>query len=334
MSRTKRRCLSAPTCTGRSSTRRFGTSSSTPCRINTTVWKNCSLSPATRATGKAPVHALAEGDATSAMLDAMFAPKGAHAPDLPDSVMDLAECAVERRGRTGARDHQTLWSSRRTWTAFSSSMHCGAVAAGQRWIRLGGGYRPALSKSFISTNTTANEGSLVLPALAPPSPALVHPTYSDIYGEETLRVLFEEWMPARAAHEAAAGWGGDRVTSFSDGAVTAVAWTIRYDNDAAAVRGLHAFARGALAAEDQVTDQRGRLSEFVSATEAERATQSGQVCRERHTRGPFAVLRRGRDLIVTLGPFRRNSGFCGVRRELRRCAEVGRRSSRALKSLK
>ena len=133
-------------------------------------------------------------------------------------------------------------------------------------------------------------------------------TYSDIYGEEALRILFEEWMPARAAHEAASGWAGDRVTAFSDGGATSVAWRIRYDTDAAARSGLHAFARGVLAVEDQVLDSRGRLLEFVSAAEAERATPNGQLCRERHTRGPFAVFRHGRDVAVTLGPFRRNSG--------------------------
>jgi hypothetical protein len=119
--------------------------------------------------------------------------------------------------------------------------------------------------------------------------------------------LFEEWMPARAARDAASGWAGDRVTVFSDGVGTSVGWHIRYDNEAGAVNGLHAFARGVLAPEDQVLDSRGRLSEFVSASEAEKATEAGHVCRERHTRGPFAVLRRGRDLGVTLGPFRRNS---------------------------
>jgi hypothetical protein len=132
-------------------------------------------------------------------------------------------------------------------------------------------------------------------------------TYSDIYGEEMLRVLFEEWMPARAARDAAAGWGGDRVASFSAGELTAIAWAIRYDNDAAAVRGLRAFTRGALAPEDETVDARGRLTEFVSTAEAERESRTGQVCRERHRRGPFAVLRRHRDLVVILGPFRRNS---------------------------
>jgi hypothetical protein len=154
----------------------------------------------------------------------------------------------------------------------------------------------------------ANEGFATLPPLEAPSPSLAHAVYSDIYGEETLRVLFEEWMPAGAAREAASGWDGDRVTAFSDGGVTAVAWAIRYDSDAAASRGLRAFARGALAREDPELDPRGRLAEFVSAEEAARQTRAGQLCHERHTRGPFAVLRHGRDLVVTLGPFRRNSG--------------------------
>jgi hypothetical protein len=253
------------------------------------------------------VHALAEGDATSAMLDAMFAPKGAHAPDLPDSVMDLQSALSNGVvGQVPAIIKRSVVAPYVDGLSFVNALRRrgGWAAVDSAWQRL-----PTSTEQILHLEKyDSNEGSTVLPALDPPSPALAHPTYSDIYGEETLRVLFEEWMPARAAHEAAAGWDGDRVTSFSDGAVTAVAWTIRYDNDAAAVRGLHAFARGVLAIEDQVTDQRGRLSEFVSATEAERATQAGQVCRERHTRGPFAVIRRGRDLAVTLGPFRRNSG--------------------------
>jgi hypothetical protein len=253
------------------------------------------------------VHALAEGDATSAMLDAMFAPKGTHAPDLPDSVMDLQSALSNGVvGQVPAIIKRSVVAPYVDGLSFVNSLRRrgGWAAVDSAWQRL-----PTSTEQILHLDKyDLGEGSTLLPALDAPSIALAHPTYSDIYGEETLRVLFEEWMPARAAHEAAAGWGGDRVTSFSDGAVTAVGWTVRYDNDAAAVRGLHAFARGVLAREDQVLDQRGRLSEFVSGLEAEVATQTGQVCRERHTRGPFAVLRRGRDLAVTLGPFRRNSG--------------------------
>jgi hypothetical protein len=252
------------------------------------------------------VHALAEGDATSAMIDAMFADKGGHAPDLPDSVMDL-QSALSAGGVQGvpAIIKRSVVAPYVDGLSFVNSLRRrgGWAAVDAAWKRL-----PTSTEQVLHLEKyDANEVGTALPALAPPNSALGHLTYSDVYGEETLRVLFEEWMPARAAHDAAAGWGGDRVASFSDGTVTAVAWTIRYDSDAAAVRGLHAFARGVLALEDQAIDSRGRLAEFVTAEAAERATLPGELCRERHTRGPFALRRRGRDLIVTLGPFRRNS---------------------------
>ena len=252
------------------------------------------------------VHALAEGDATSAMIDAMFSPKGARATDLPDSVMDLQSALSNGLvGQVPAIIKRSVVAPYVDGLSFVNSLRRrgGWAAVDAAWRRL-----PTSTEQLLHLDKyDSSESSAVLPALEAPHPESLHPTYSDIYGEEALRVLFEEWMPAGAAHEAAAGWGGDRIASFSDGALTAVAWAIRYDSDAAAVRGLRAFARGALAAEDQVLDARGHLSEFVSAADADRATQAGQVCRERHTRGPFAVLRRGPNLAITLGPFRRNS---------------------------
>ncbi|MEI9937011.1 MAG: hypothetical protein WDO69_07285 [Pseudomonadota bacterium] len=252
------------------------------------------------------VHALAEGDATSAMIDALFAEKGMHAPDLPDSVMDI-------QGALSAGDtlkvppivKRSVVAPYIDGLAFVNALRRrgGWAAVAEAWQHL-----PASTEQILHLDKyDAKEAPEPLGALPPGTLGPTRITYSDIYGEENLRIVFEEWMPARAAREAASGWAGDRVTSFSEGPVTSVAWHIRYDNEAAALIALHAFARGALAVEDQPVDARGRLSEFVSAGDAERATRTGQVCRERHTRGPFAVLRHGRDLAVTLGPFRRNS---------------------------
>jgi len=251
------------------------------------------------------LHALAEGDATSAMIDALFAEKGMHAPDLPDSVMDL-------QGALSAGSvlqvppivKRSMVAPYMDGLAFVNALRRrgGWDAVAAAWRRL-----PKSTEQLLHLDKyDAQEAPESLPALPPSPSGPTRVTYSDVYGEETLRILFEEWMPARAAREAAGGWAGDRVSAFSDGAVTSVAWHIRYDTDAGALSALHAFARGALAPEDQPVDDRGRLSEFVSASDAERATRAGQVCRERHTRGPFAVLRRGRDLVVTLGPYRRS----------------------------
>jgi hypothetical protein len=253
------------------------------------------------------VHALAEGDATSAMLDAMFAPKGLRAPDLSDSVMDLQGALS-----TGVVQQVPAIIKRSVVAPYVDGLSfVNAVRRRGGWPAVDAVWRrlPTSTEQILHPEKyEAHEAAEVLPRLVPNASGPPQQTYSDIYGEETLRILFEEWMPARAAHDAASGWAGDRVTVFSDGKTTTVGWHIRYDNEAAALNGMHAFARGALAPEDQVLDARGRLSEFVSAAEAEKATRAGQVCRERHTRGPFAVLRRGRDLGVTLGPFRRNSG--------------------------
>lgn len=253
------------------------------------------------------VHALAEGDATSAMFDALFADKALRAPDLPDSMMNLQEAlSASVVQEVPPILKRSVIAPYVDGLAFVNEVrrHGGWRAVDAVWSRL-----PLSTEQILHYEKyQAQERPEVLPVLAGSTVGPKLAVYSDIYGEETLRVLFEEWMPARAAHEAASGWAGDRVTAFSDGAgATSVAWRIRYDSDAAALGGLHAFARGALAPEDQAVDSRGRLSEFVSAAAAEHATAGGQLCRERHSRGPFAVFRHGRDVAVTLGPFRRNS---------------------------
>ena len=252
------------------------------------------------------VHALAEGDATSAMIDALYAGKGMLAPDLPDSVMDLQSAlSAGTVQAVPAIIKRSVVAPYVDGLSFVNALRRrgGWPAVAGAWQRL-----PKSTEQVLHLDKyDVQEAPEALPALASGPVGPSSATYSDVYGEETLRVLFEEWMPARAAHDAASGWAGDRVTTFSDGKLTSVAWHIRYDSEGAALTGLHAFARGALAPEDQPLDSRGRLSEFVSGADAARATQGGQVCRERHTRGPFAVLRRGRDLAVTLGPFRRNS---------------------------
>ncbi len=252
------------------------------------------------------VHALAEGDATSAMLDALFADKHVRAPDLPDKMMNLQN-ALSAGSVEGvpAIIKRSVVAPYLDGLSFVNALRRrgGWPAVTAAWQRL-----PASTEQVLHLDKyDAHEAPEPLPPLVASSSAPTQAVYSDVYGEQTLRILFEEWMPGRAAREAASGWAGDRLTSYSDGDRTSVAWRIRYDNEAAALNGLHAFARGVLAPEDQTTDASGRLSEFVSAADAERATRTGHVCRERHTRGPFAVLRHGRELGVILGPFRRNS---------------------------
>lgn len=257
---------------------------------------------------QAAVHALAEGDATSAMIDALFADKHVHAFELPDQVLDLQN-ALSAGSVQGVPPiiKRSVVAPYLDGLAFVNALRRrgGWAAVAAAWQRL-----PASTEQILHLEKfDAREAPELLPPLRAPLSAPSQATYSDVYGEQTLRVLFEEWMPARAARQAASGWAGDRVTAFSNAESTSVAWRIRYDTEAAARLALPAFARGALAPEDQALDSGGRLSEFVSATAAERATQTGQLCRERHSRGPFAVIRRGRELAIVLGPYRRQGAI-------------------------
>ena len=253
---------------------------------------------------QAAVHALAEGDATSAMVDALFADKHVHAFELPDQILDLQN-ALTAGSVQGVPPiiKRSVVAPYLDGLSFVNALRRrgGWAAVAAAWQHL-----PASTEQILHLDKfDAREPPESLPPIVPASSASGAPTYSDVYGEETLRVLFEEWMPARSAQTAASGWAGDRVTAFSAGDQTSVAWHIRYDTEAAARIALPAFARGAMAKEDQELDSGGHLSEFVSAADAERASLAGQVCRERQRRGPFAVLRRGRDLAIVLGPYRR-----------------------------
>jgi hypothetical protein len=112
-------------------------------------------------------------------------------------------------------------------------------------------------------------------------------------------------VPNASAASAASGWGGDAVTVFASGDRRAVAIRVRFDDEAHARQGFEAVVRGALRAESDGS-QTDRPPPFVATATARPATQRGEVCQARPLRGPFAAVRRGRDLGVALGPYRRS----------------------------
>jgi hypothetical protein len=130
--------------------------------------------------------------------------------------------------------------------------------------------------------------------------------YSDQLGEQGLRLVLEEWMPLRTAALAASGWGGDAIVVFATGDRRAVAAHLVFDDEEAAKRAFEGIARGVLLGETDGGPPNARSR--VDADEAARKARGGRLCAERPQRGPFAILRRGRDLAVALGPFSRQGG--------------------------
>jgi hypothetical protein len=254
------------------------------------------------------LQALAEGDATSAMIDNMLAPQGQTALDINESLITAGFGLMEAAPALSEVPAILTRSLAAPYTDGLRFVH---------HLRRNGGWQ-AVDAAWTKTPTTteqilhpekylAGEGSvtLPLPPAPPDGPATVR--YEDVFGEQGLRLVFEEWVPLSTAAESATGWAGDRVAVFVAGEQRAVAIHVRFDDEVSAKRALAAVARGAASPELESTPDRG-VATRVPPEVGERAVKSGRVCHERPLRGPFATVRKGRDLAVVLGPYRRGPG--------------------------
>lgn len=234
------------------------------------------------------LHALAEGDATSAMFDQLLRDKGRVATELSDELIAI-------QVRAAAAFDTKIADVPGVLTRSLLAPYIDGIAF-VHWLRRRGGWAEvdrAWSRGLSSTEQILHpekflSGELPVVVRAPelPSSSGLSRVYTDVFGEEALRVVLEEWLPRRAATEAATGWGGDRVAVFRDQERVAAVWHLVYDDEASARRGAEAFLRG------------GRQQGSVS-----RSALGG--CVERPDRGPFAVTRRDRDIAIVAGPYRR-----------------------------
>lgn len=255
---------------------------------------------------QAAVHALAEGDATSAMLDAMLKPRGGTALDFPESLMRAESVLGSAALSAPPILVRSLLAPYIDGLSFANDLRRrgGFAAVDEAWRT-----PPISTEQLLHVEKyLAYEPPLVvsLPPPPPHAPELVE-RFHDVMGEQTLRILFEEWLPARTAASSASDWGGDRLAAFSDEARQrwALGWHLRFDSVAAAERAAEAFARGA------------PLTVRLDAPESPEAKAprgipprtriiGDKVCQARHEQGPLAMVRRGRDLGVAVGPFNRD----------------------------
>lgn len=256
---------------------------------------------------QAAIHSLAEGDATSAMLDAMLKPRGATALDVPEGLM-RAESVLGSAALTAPPVLvRSLLAPYIDGLAFTNFLRRrgGFASVDEAWRA------PPISTEQLlhPEKYLAHEPPLVvsLPPAPPHAPELSE-RYHDVMGEQTLRLLFEEWLPARTAAAAASDWGGDRLAVFSDEARQrfALGWHLRFDSVTAAERAAEAFARG-MPLTERIDSTEGHDAQPRRDMAPPQRLHSDKVCRERHKQGPLALVRRGADLGVTVGPFQRNA---------------------------
>jgi len=246
------------------------------------------------------VHGLAEGDATSAMLDAMLKPRGGSALEVPESLLQaqtLLGTAVASAPPVLVR---SLLAPYMDGLAFTNALRRrgGFAAVDEAWRS-----PPTSTEQLLHLDKyLSHEAPLVVPVPIPPAQLGLAERFHDVMGEQTIRLLLEEWLPARTAAGAASDWGGDRLAAFADDARQrwAIGWHLRFDSASAAERAFRAFAR--VAPQTELGTPRAIVANSDKPTPA-----ADKVCRRRHSQGPLALVRRGPDVAVTVGPFQRNS---------------------------
>ncbi|MBN1612801.1 MAG: hypothetical protein JW940_39630 [Polyangiaceae bacterium] len=245
------------------------------------------------------LESLAEGDATCAASGVLCTPTATPLPAeaLPEAV---------RSGLDGTGVPAVL-------RRFLMAPYADGVAL-VRWLLERGGWAlvnavwarpPETSEQVLHPEKLlAREPAESVPVPAAPHSRFGAPAYSDVLGEQALRVLLAEWLPGPEAANRAAGWGGDRLALYQQARHFAVAWHIRYDNVAAAARGLGVLCGARFSGE---VESNGAPRQQHPAR-PDPQSEASACCRERAQRGPLAWVRNGCDIAVAIGPFVRNAG--------------------------
>jgi hypothetical protein len=232
----------------------------------------------------AAVHALVEGDATSAMFDAVAGSAFA----IDEAVLRrlvAASTALSSVGDTPRLLQESLGAPYTDGFAFVQSLRRkgGWPAVDEVWRA-----PPESTEQLLHPEKLAAREPAVAVAV-PPIAALgpgFRAVFDDILGEQGLRIAFEEYAPRDLALAAAAGWGGDRL--------------VLARRDDPEDPGRRAFALAF----------RLRFDTAADASEAARvlARRFGKACRMRAELGPVAWAARGRDVALVAGPYERRSG--------------------------
>jgi hypothetical protein len=195
----------------------------------------------------AAVHAMAEGDATSAMFDEMIAAKygidalksknATHViPDRdPEQMLEEELAAKTKPSKISSAPRFLAVGLLAPYADGLRFIHAmrrrggplGWKAVDQAWAR-----PPSTTEQLLHLEKyDANEPALDVPlATGNALGGSFKKTYDENFGEQGGRIAFTEWMDVKSAKKAAAGWGGDHVTLFENGDKHAVAWRVVFDN--------------------------------------------------------------------------------------------------------
>lgn len=248
------------------------------------------------------LHSLAEGDATSAMLDGLMFGSGRTSLDLPEAVL-----AQQIEGLQGADPGVPGIVKRSVVAPYVDGLRfVHALRRRGGWPEVDAAWNdpPNSSEQVLHPEKYfAREEPLVVPIPAAPPAGPRTLLYRDVEGEQALGLLLEEWLPREQARQAASDWAGDRLALYAEEGRVAFAWRLRFDSEVAARRAYDA----------------AKL--WVKGTPVTLPGTAAASCRERKDRGPLAAAVTGDTLLAVAGPLERRGGGA---QSLSSCAEAGR----------
>lgn len=243
------------------------------------------------------LSALAEGDATSAMMDVMIRAMSndRNATDVDDDTMAAQLEAGMDIGVGGKVPHVLKMSLAAPYIEGMRFVHSLRRAGGWAEVDRAWDRSPTTTEQILHPEKwRKNEPPISVP---PPSGAALGEgwanPFDDTVGEIGLSLAFGEWIGAADGKRAASDWGGDRLALFESGEKLALAMHLRYDanpkgkGEAFSARAFQLLAKPA-------GEKRGETKRAAST--------STWVCFEREALGPFGILRKENDLIFVFGP--------------------------------
>ena len=237
---------------------------------------------------------LAEGDATSLMLDFLMKPDKS-ALDIPDDALRELLASGMNMGDVQTVPHilrSTLIAPYMEGLGFVHELRRKGdwKAVDRAWDR-----PPTTTEQILHVEKwESGEAPLVVPA---PSGTALGEGWKmedeDTFGELGFALSFAEWMDVEDARKAAAGWGGDRTSVFTKGDQIAHAVHLRYDAASTQPK-TDFYAERAF----------GKLVPALKKLGKPTLSDATTICLDRKELGPLLFARNGRELVMVNGPAR------------------------------
>lgn len=191
----------------------------------------------------AALHTLAEGDATSAMLEAVLKDQGYDMGQLSD---DMLADRMRQSFETQNPEIPSILKRAALVPYVDGLLFVNELRRSGGWKLVDDAWAdpPASTEQLLHPEKyAAREPWRQFAAPPLPRPECT-PIYEDVIGEQGLKILYEEWVPQADAEAAAEGWNGDHLSIYRCGQDYALFWRVAHDDASEGARALEAFRAG------------------------------------------------------------------------------------------